>query len=570
MKTAQQLAEILSELVIFLELNGDNPFKIKAYQNAARLLEGSSQTLSELHDQPPAGFGKGLQEKIREFLQTGAIKDHLDLQEATPPGLLDLLRVQGLGPKKVRILHQTLGIDGLDRLEYAIRQNLLLDLKGFGAKTQENIRQGLAFLRQGSGKFLLIEAEAGAVEMKQYLESRFPEVPLEIAGSIRRRKEVVKDVDILAGIEVSTDIMHAFVTHPAIERVLSHGDTKSSVVLRNSLQIDLRVVPPAVMGTALCHFTGSREHNTRLRAWALAQGKKLNEYGIHQGDRSLACHTEAEVFQELGLQPIPPELREDLGEIEWAAEGRQLNLVTDNDIKGILHVHTTASDGRATLEQISQEAASLGYSYVGICDHSRSAYYAGGLSIEAIRNQWDAITELNRRRTGAMLLKGIECDIKADGTLDYPDEILAGFEFIIGSIHSHFSLTADEMTERLIKATTNPFLDILGHISGRILLEREGYPFHYDRVLDACAAAGTIVEINSNPRRLDIDWRHIRSGGGRNLFYSVSVDAHDLPGLADSRFGVGVARKGALDPEHIVNTRSIQEFRAFIQQRRHR
>jgi DNA polymerase (family 10) len=570
MKTVHELAAILAELAIFLELKGENPFKIKAYRQAARTLEASSQTLEETLKQPPAGFGKGLQEKLAEFSATGHIKEHDELQREIPAGFLDLLAIQGLGPKKIRVLHETLGITSLDTLEQAIQKNLLVPLKGFGAKSQANIRDGLAFVREGKGKFLLIEAEMIAGEILEYLRRRFPELPILVAGSLRRRKEVVKDADLLVGSDASAPIMQALVAHPRVDRVLSQGDTKASVLMLDGLQVDLRVVPPESMGTALCHFTGSREHNTRLRALALQQGMKLNEYGLYKDETTAAYAEEADVFAALGLPPIPPELREDMGEIEWAQRGEIPVLVEEHDLKGILHIHTTASDGRCTLEEIAEAAATQGYSYAGICDHSQSAHYAGGLSIEEVKAQWQAIDDWNRRHSPFRLLKGIECDIRPDGTLDYPDDILAGFDFVIASVHSGFHLSADEMTARLERAMQNPFLDIIGHISGRILLEREGYPLHWDRVLSACAAAKVMIEINANPRRLDIDWQHIRSAPNRDVTYSIGVDAHDLRGLTDGRFGIGVARKGALSAKHIVNCLPTREFLSAIRRRRSR
>jgi DNA polymerase (family 10) len=559
---------MLEEMAILLELAGENPFKIRAYENAGRLLANTPQALEDLIESPPKGIGAGLQEKLREFQQTGLIAELSELKSRFPATLFDLLKIQGVGPKKVKTLFEDLHIATLTDLETACRENRLESVKGFGKKTQENILRGIQRVKRFKGLFLFSEAEQVAEAVCAYLRQAFPDQLFQIAGSLRRCKEVVKDVDILAASAAPAALMKHFVAYPQQARILQEGETKSAIQLESGLQIDLRVVPPDCFGPALCHFTGSKEHNTRMRSLANAQGKKLNEYGLFENGRALPLKTETDVFAALGLPYIAPELREDLGEIEWAQQQSLPPLVERSDLIGAVHCHSTFSDGMGTLEQMAAAAQTAGLRWFGIADHSRSAFYARGMEPERVLEQWKAIDELNASLKGFRLLKGIESDILPDGGLDYQTHLLEGFDFVIASIHSSFSMTAAEMTDRILKAVANPFTDILGHPTGRLLLAREEYSIDLDRILQACLEHQVIVEINANPIRLDLDWRKVRQWRDSGLKFVICPDAHSPNGIADIRYGLGVARKGGLRADNLLNSVDVDEFRGAIRRRR--
>lgn len=568
MDKKEQLAEIFAGMASLMELSGENTFKVRAYENASRTLLSSPEPLTELTSCPPKGFGKGLIEKAREFLDTGVVAEHEELKAKFPPSLFDLLNVQGLGPKKVKILYEELKISDLETLEAACKENKLLDLKGFGAKTQEKILTGIGFLKQFRGQFLFCDVEQEADKLLAYLKKSFPDTEFHLAGSFRRKKEMVKDLDVLVASDGAPAIMKCFVTYPEATQILMEGETKSAIQTNSGLQIDLRVVPPESLGPALCHFTGSKEHNTRMRSLALSQGKKLNEYGLFEGETALPMVSEEEVFSALGLEFIPPELREDQGEIEWAAKHAVPKLVESRDLIGTLHCHTVYSDGRTTPEQMALAAKKLGLTWLGISDHSKSAFYANGMNIDAVQAQWAMIDELNGQNPDFRIFKGIESDILPDGSLDYPDEILAGFDFVIASVHSTFTMSSRDMTERVIKAIQSPFVDILGHPTGRLLLTRDAFEIDLDKVLAACQKFRTAVEINGNPARLDLDWRKVRTWRESGLKFVITPDAHSPEGLADIRYGLGIARKGGLEPAHLLNCLSFKQLTDTFRARR--
>ncbi len=569
MEDRLELIGMFEEMAVLCELAGENPFKARAFDKAARTLQALDLPLGQVLAEPPAGFGKGLLDKIREFLQTERLSELDELRSRFPATLFDLLKVQGLGPKKVKQLYETLQIADLDSLEKACHAHQIKELKGFGAKTEEKILAGIEAVKRFRGQFRRFEVEPIAAAMVTALTRKFPGMPCEVAGSFRRRKEIVRDLDLLAASDAPIPVMKAFVGLPGIRQVLQEGETKSAVILDNGLQVDLRVVPPESYGPALCHFTGSKEHNIRMRQIAQARGLKLNEYGVFRGEVTEPMTTEGEVFEALGLPFIEPELREDLGEIEWAQQRRLPRLITRSNLRGTLHAHTTASDGTATLAGMADAAAERGLQWLGISDHSRSSGYVNGLSIERVEEQWHQIDELNRRRSDIRLLRGIECDLLTDGSLDYPPEVLAKFDFIVVSAHSHFALSRDEMTSRFLKAVANPFTDILGHPTGRILLERDEYAIDLDAVLQACIKHRVIIEINANPYRLDLDWRKVRQYRDSGLMFCITPDAHNPEGLDDLRFGVDVARKGGLEAAHLINTLTAEQLLQFIQSRRH-
>lgn len=556
----EKVVEVLREIALLLQLKGENPFKVRAYEKGARVIELLEEDLDllvkEKRLQEIDGIGKALKEKIEELVTTGRLLYYEELRKEFPDTLFELFKVPGLGPKKIQLLYNKLGITSLGELEYACLENRLLSLPGFGEKTQQNILKGISYLKRYRSMYLFSEAWAVANDMLEQIK-KLPGVgQAHVAGSLRRRKELVKDIDILAESSSPEALMDWFTSQEEVDEVIAKGDTKSSIRLKNGMAVDIRVVSSQQYPYALHHFTGSKEHNTALRHIARSRGIKMNEYGMFKGEEGILipCKSEAEIFNALGMDYIPPELRENYGEIEAALNGSLPELVRAEDIKGIFHVHTNYSDGRTSLQEIAEAAMALGYSYIGIADHSQSAFYANGLTAEDIIRQHQEIDELNRRYEGRFkILKGIESDILPDGSLDYPDEILASFDFVIASIHSRFSMDRDAMTERIIKAIENPYTTILGHPTGRLLLSREGYSVDMDAILEQAAKHGVCVEINSNPHRLDLDWRWCRKAKELGISLVISPDAHDIAGLYDVYYGLGIARKGWLTRDDIIN-----------------
>ncbi|MDN5276329.1 MAG: polymerase [Clostridiales bacterium] len=562
------VVDILNEIGLLLELKGENPFKSRAYYNAARIIEVLDEDLETLVKEgrltDVKGIGEALNKKIAELVTTGRLKYYEELKESVPSGLVEMLKIPGLGPKKIKTLYDKLGITTIGELEYACIENRLLSLPGFGEKTQKKIFEGIQFIKQFSGHHLYCEAYEEAAKLKEYLESTGLVVRCEIAGSIRRKKEIVKDIDILATSAEPEKLMECFVNYQGIKDVVAKGDTKASVVLNSGINADLRVVKDEEFPYALHHFTGSKEHNTAMRHRAKAMGLKMNEYGLFRGDVLISCASEEEIFERLNLCYIPPELRENAGEIEAAQRGEIPVLVEEKDLKGIFHVHTTYSDGRNSLADMVQRARELGYSYIAITDHSKSAFYAAGLSEERLLEQWEEIDALNREYDDIVILKGIEVDILPDGSLDYSDDVLEKFDLVIASIHSHFKMGREEMTRRVIKAIENKRVHIIGHLTGRLLLSRDGYEIDVYEVIEAAKEHGKVIEINSSPYRLDIDWRYIKHAKGRGVKFAICPDAHSIEGLEDVKYGIGIARKGWLEAKDVINTYEIQEVLDFL------
>ncbi|HEU5393241.1 MAG TPA: DNA polymerase/3'-5' exonuclease PolX, partial [Candidatus Methylomirabilis sp.] len=477
----KHVVAVLEEIAALLELQGENPFKSRAYLTAARAIEAAEQELPELVETGALrnlkGIGDALAEKITELVQTGRMRYHEEQKAKFPPGLLELLRIPGLGPKKVKAMYERLGVGTLADLEAACRAGKVAGLEGFGAKTQENILKGIEALRTHAGRFLLSDALPVALDLRAALASHSAVRRVELAGSLRRRRETVKDIDLLASATDPAALMRALTTHPLVAEVLAHGPTKASVRLKTGIQADLRVVGETEFPFTLHHLTGSVEHNVAMRTRAISRGLKLNEYGLFEGEALLPCRDEAAIFERLGLAYIPPELREDLGEIEAAERGVIPVLVEDGDLRGTFHCHTTWSDGLNSLEEMAAAAQQMGYAYLGIADHSESARYAGGLTRQRVAEQRAAIDRLNAAFRGFRLLKGIEADILADGGLDYDEETLGGFDYVVASVHSRFTMDARGMTARLVKALSHPRVTMLGHVSGRLLLQREPYAF---------------------------------------------------------------------------------------------
>ncbi|MFO1463236.1 MAG: DNA polymerase/3'-5' exonuclease PolX [bacterium] len=564
----REIIAALEEIGELLEIQGENPFKVRAYQNAARILEGLAQEPSDLVAGGKLGeikgIGAGLSEKITEMVKKGKSSYLQELRRSIPPGVLELLKVPGLGPKKAKALYEKLEVHNLGELEYACHENRLLDLPGFGAKTQENILKGIELLKKSSGRFHSDVAYQQASQLLQFLKQDPKVLRAEVAGSLRRCKETIGDIDILASLKGdAAALMKRFTQHPQVEDVLAQGETKSSVRLKSGIQVDLRVVDDREFPAALLYFTGSKEHNTALRGIAKDKGLKLNEYGLFRGEKPLPCKDEAELYQALGLHYIPPEAREGLGEIEFAAKQAFPRLVEAKDLRGIFHVHSDWSDGSASLLAMAQEAERLGFEYLGLSDHSQTAVYAGGLKAADLKAQAKEIAAAQKKLKKLKILQGTESDILADGALDYPKKTLDELAFVIASVHTRFKMDKAEMTRRLVKAISDPHTRFLGHISGRLLLAREAYPFDAEAVFAAAAKHRVAIEINANPHRLDLDWRFLRQAKAAGVKFSINPDAHSLSGLSDTFYGVGIARKGWLTKEDVLNTRPLEEIQAY-------
>lgn len=566
------VAAILEEIGTFLELKGENPFKVKAFTGAARTIETLDGDLAELYASGGLtgikGVGPATREVITQLLTTGRSEVHEELKSSFPPGLVEMLEIPGLGPKKIKAIHEGLGLTSVGELEYACLENRLATLPGFGAKTQEKILKGIALRKAFRGRHLYVDALPVAERIQSELERHPDVIRVALAGSMRRRMETVKDLDFVASSEQPERVMASFVALPDVSEVIAHGPSKSSIRFENGLQVDLRVVSDAQFPFTLHHFTGSKDHNEAMRSRAKTLGFKINEYGLFRGDELVPCADEAEFFRALGLDFIPPELREGLDEIALAERHALPKLVEESEIQGVFHAHTTYSDGAATLERMALEAQKLGYRYLGISDHSQAAAYAHGLSPDRIREQHAEIDALNARLDGMTVLKGIEADILADGSLDYDEETLASFDFVIASVHSRFGMDQAQMTERLVKAIRHPRVTMLGHMTGRLLLAREPYELDLERVFQEAAAHGVIIELNANPHRLDIDWRHLRRALALGVQISINPDAHSVDGLKDTRIGVGIARKGGATGAQVFNTRSLDEVLAHLRARR--
>lgn len=567
-----KVAEILEEIGLLLELKGENPFKTRAYYNVARELEGMSEDLEILAREDRLceikGVGAALEQKIGELVKTGRLAYYEDLKASIPAGLLELRRIPSLGPKKIKALHDSLQVVDLDTLEKACRQGAVAGLAGFGEKTQDKILKGIELVRKTQGLFLYPVAHAAAQALITHLVAKAPLIRIETAGSLRRSKEIIKDVDLVCSSTEPEKVMDALVAYPEVESITGRGPTKCSVRLKSGLAVDLRVVTDTEYATALLYFTGSKEHNTAMRGRAKKLGLKLNEYGLFQGDEPLPVRDEADVFRHMGLEYIIPELREDLGEIEEAEKGPMPALIRAEELQGIFHNHSTWSDGTASIRDMALAAREMGFHYFGLSDHSRTAVYARGLQIEDVKKQWEEIDQLNDELDGIRILRGIESDILPDGSLDYPDEILAGFDFVIGSVHANFNLTREEQTQRIIRAMKSPYLTMVGHLTGRLLLQREGFGVDIDQIIEAAAEFQVILEFNASPHRLDVDWRHLAQAQTRGITFSINPDAHSTAAIAHARLAVPVARKGRMRTASVLNTRPLPEVLDFLKEQR--
>jgi DNA polymerase (family 10) len=565
----EQVAMVLVNIATLLELKGENPFKARAYTNAARALEGLSEPLDKvIADERLAeveGIGESIQKKICELVTTGKLAYYEELRAATPPGLVLMLDIPGLGPKKIKAIHDQLGVETIEQLEQACKEGKVAKLKGFGEKTQANICDGINRQRSYASRHLIADALKVAEPLLEALRTHPDVIRCSAAGSLRRHREVIGDIDLLASSKKPAAVLDFFTEQPGILNVIAKGETKASILLEGGIQSDLRVVSDAEFPFALMYFTGGKEHNIVMRQRAIERGLRLNEYGLFRSktetrDPKLleSCKTEEEVFGKLGLAFIPPEMREDMGEFKLAQTGEIPRLIEWTDLKGSLHNHSTWSDGHQRPEDIAKAMRELGLAYWGITDHSKASFQANGLDVPRLQNELKEIKEINRQlaREGTefRLLAGAEVDILRDGKLDFPDEALAELDVVIASIHQSFNQTEEEVTNRLIAAARNPHVHILGHLTGRLLLEREPHKVNQHSVIDACAETGTWIELNASPYRFDMDWRFWPYAKSKGVKCVINCDAHRFEHAGYLRLGAGIARKGWLTKQDVVNT----------------
>ncbi len=559
----QQVARIFFGIADYLELQGVE-FKPSAYRRAARNIEGMSQDVEDLWREDRVGeipgIGKALGAKIAEYLETGQVQAYEKLKAEVPEGLVEIMRIQGVGPKTTKLLYDRLDISTVEDLKEAAESGRLARVKGLGPKKAENILRGIALREAYKRRAILGRVLPIAEGLVTYLRARAPVDQITVGGSLRRMRETIGDIDILATSTAPAEVMLAFVGMPEVQEVLLQGETKSSVILNDGMQADLRVLDTESYGAGLLYFTGSKDHNIKLRSLAISRGMRLNEYGVFRGDEQVAGATEEEAYKALGLPYIEPELRQAQGEIEAAHRGELPDLITVADLRGDLHVHTNWSDGHDVLEVMVRAAQAKGYEYVGISDHSQSLYIAGGLKEEEVHEEDARIKDLQEEMPNIRILHGAEVDILGDGRLDYPDEVLKSLDYAIGSIHSRFTQPEKEMTERVITAMENEFLTILAHPTARHINEREPVALNLPRVFEVAAETGTALELNAGISRLDLNGAHARAAKEAGAPLMINTDAHATVGLDQMKFGVGQARRGWLEAGDVVNTRPLSEF----------
>lgn len=569
------IAEVFNRIADYLDIKGENPFRIRAYRNAARTIGSLSRSVNDMVEAGEKltalpGIGADLAEKIQVIVRTGTLPLLEELKQELSPELSALMEIPGLGPRRVKALYDQLGIRTVDELLKAAEEGRVRDLPGFGAKTEESIIEEVKRLKETrveGRRVKLVVAEQVVEPLLKHLQKVKGVLEADVAGSYRRRKETVGDLDILVACAEGCPVMDRFVGYEDVEKVLSHGTTRSSVVFRNGLQVDLRVVEKACYGAALLYFTGSKAHNIAVRKLAQKKKLKINEYGVFRGKKRIAGRTEGEVYKQAGLPYIEPELREDRGEVQAALQNRLPRLVRLEDIRGDLHVHTTWSDGHSSLEELAEAARKMGYEYLAISDHSKHVTVAGGLDEKKLAQQIQAIDRLNGRLKGLRLLKSIELDILEDGSLDLRDDILEELDLVLCSVHYKFNLPREKQTERIIRALDNPRVDIFCHPSGRLINERRPYEVDLEKVMRAAKERGCYVELNAHPDRLDIDDVQCQTARELGLKVAIGTDAHRDDDLRYMRFGIGQARRGWLEAGDVLNTRSWVELEKLLQRR---
>ena len=561
------IARLFDEVADLLEIRGENPFRVRAYRNAARTIRDYPEPIAELIHSGSKdlteipGIGEDLAEKIAAIVKTGDLPLRKKLAAKLPAGLLDLLRIPGLGPKRVRLLHQKLKVKSAADLAAALDKGKIQKLKGFGPKMEEKMRAGLGAAQVSERRLLLHEAEIQANAIVAHLEAGGGVKEIQVAGSYRRRKETIGDLDVLVTCADSARVMDRFVQYGEVAEVVSKGETRSTVKLRGGLQVDVRAVEPAAYGAALQYFTGSKAHNVELRKIAQDRDLKLNEYGLFKGTRRVAGATEAEIYAKLGLDWIPPELREARGEIALAREHRLPKLVELKDVRADLQMHTSATDGQATVDEMARAARALGYEYIAITDHSKRVTMTRGLDPTRLREQWRAIEEWNAANRGFTILKSVELDILESGQLDLPDDVLADADYVVATIHYGTNQTEAELTRRLVGAAEHPWVDAIGHPTGRLLGKREPYPLDFDALAQAAARSGCLLELNGHPERMDLPDTLAAAAKQHGVRFVLSTDSHQSNNLTFMRYAVDLARRAGLEAHDILSTRPLDEFR---------
>ena len=565
----EDVIALLNTIADILEIRGDEDlFKILAYRRAARSVEDLAEDIETLHRQGRLGtipgFGAAITEKVKEFLETGKLRYLETIGEGFPGGLLDLVRIPGLGPKKAQALWRDLGVTTVDELREACERHRVQRLKGFGEKTEEKILAGIRLLGEARGRKLISEVLGVAETILAHLRAN-PAIERAVTtGSLRRMKETVGDLDFLVLSADPPAAARTFTSMPLVQDIVMSGDTKSTVILQGGLQADLRVLDRTSWGSGLQYFTGSKDHNIRMRGLAIEQGLKLSEYGLFRGEVPVAGETEEGIYEALGLRYVEPELREDSGEIAAAAAGRLPTLVRRGEIRGDFHAHTRLTDGVNSLEEMAAEARSLGYAYLGLSEHSQSLIIARGLDPDQVRLRKKEVEGFNRRSSGLQLLFGTECDILKDGSMDYPDDVLKDFDYVVASVHSQMKLPRDEQTQRVITAVANPHVNILAHPTTRKFGQRDPIDIDLEKVFDAAARNGTAVEINSGGNRMDLNGAQAKLAREMGCVLTTNTDAHSTGELHTMRFAVGLARRGWLEAKDVVNTWELDRVRSFF------
>lgn len=568
--TNAEIADVFGQIADLLEFQDANPFRVRAYRNAARTIRELPESAEEILADPSrkltdiSGIGKDLAEKVDVLVRTGNLPMLDELLEQIPRTVLAMLRVPGLGPKRAAALYHELGVSNLAELREACQQHRVRELKGFGAKTEESILGGLEIATQAAQRTMWAEADRVAQEILEHLRRCAAVEKLETAGSYRRKKDTVGDLDVLVIATDGEEAMECFATYSGLAQVLARGETKMSVRLDTGLQVDLRVVPPESFGAALQYFTGSKEHNVVLRGMAKARGLKVNEYGVFRGEKQIAGRTEEDVYEALGLPCFPPELREARQEFEWAAADGLPELIELADIRGDLHAHTTWSDGTESIEGMAAAAKARGLKYLAITDHSKRTTIANGLDARRLRRQWAEVDRINARLSGFTILKGVELDILERGGLDLPDEVLAEADWVVASVHFGQKQSREQITRRVIDALENPHVCAIAHPTGRLINERKAYEIDLEAVLRVARDHGKLMELNANPRRLDLDDLGCSMAKSYGVPVVISTDAHSIDGLDVMRYGILQARRGGLTKKDVANTRTWPQLRKLL------